>query len=72
VISPLVGIALVAWLRPDPLTGKVLVLEAAMPAAVNTMLLAVEFGAEPEQVSGVTLVTTVLSLVSVSFWVWFL
>lgn len=71
-ISPLVGLALVAWLRPDPLTGRVLVLEAAMPASVNTMLLAVEFGAEPEQVSGVTLVTTVLSLVTVTFWVWFL
>jgi predicted permease len=72
VISPLVAMALVAWLRPDPLTGKVLVLEAAMPASVNTMLFAVEFGAEPDQVSGVTLVTTLLSMVTITFWVWFL
>lgn len=43
-----------------------------MPAAVNTTLLAVQFGAEPDQVSGTTLVTTLLSLASVSFWVWFL
>jgi predicted permease len=72
VISPLVGIALVAWLRPEPLTGRVLVLESAMPAAVNTMLVAIEFGAEPDQVSGVTLVTTLLSMVTITFWVWFL
>lgn len=72
VLSPLVGLALVAWIKPDPLTAKVLVLEAAMPAAVNTTLLAVEFNAEPDMVSGVTLVTTLLSLASVTFWVWFL
>lgn len=72
VISPLVGLALVAWLKPEPLTAKVLVLEASMPAAVNTTLLAVEFGAEPDQVSGVTLMTTLLSIITVTFWVWFL
>lgn len=72
VVSPLLGLGLVALFKPDPLTGKVLVLESAMPAAVNTMLLAVEFGTEPDLVSGTTLVSTLLSVVSVSFWVWFL
>ncbi|MDB4894356.1 MAG: transporter [Firmicutes bacterium] len=72
VISPLVAMLFVAWLRPDPLTGKVLVLEAAMPASVNTMLFAVEFGAEPDQVSGAVMATTVLSMLTVTFWVWFL
>lgn len=71
-LSPLVALALVAWLKPEPLTGKVLVLQAAMPASVNTTLLAVQFGTEPDQVSGATLVTTVLSLATISFWVWFL
>lgn len=72
VVSPLVALGLVALLKPEPLTAKVLVLESAMPAAVNVTLLAVQFGAEPEQVSGVTLVSTLLSLVTVTFWVWFL
>lgn len=72
VCSPLIGLGLVAWLKPDPLTAKVLVLESAMPAAVNTTLLAVQFDAEPDQVSGVTLTSTLISLASVSFWVWFL
>lgn len=71
IASPLVGLVLVSWLRPDPLTAKVLVLEAAMPSAVNTLLLAVEFDAEPDLVSGVTLVSTLASLGTLTFWVWF-
>lgn len=72
VASPLIGMALVAWLKPEPLTAKVLVLESAMPTAVNTTLLAVQFGAEPDLVSGITLVSTLASLATVTFWVWFL
>lgn len=71
-ISPVIGLGLVALLQPEPLTAKVLVLQAAMPTAVNTTMLAVEFNAEPDLVSGVTLVTTVASLATVSFWVAFL
>lgn len=72
VVAPLVGLGLVALLRPDPLTGKVLILEAAMPAAVNTLLIALELDAEPDLVSGVALVSTVASLLTVSAWVWYL
>ncbi len=72
VISPVIALGVVWLMRPDPLTAKVLVLESAMPAAVNTTLLAVQFDAEPDQVSGATLVTTLASLATVTFWVWFL
>lgn len=72
IVSPLVGLLLVAWLKPDPLTGRVLVLASAMPAAVNTTLLAVQFDSEPDLVSGATLVSTLASLVTVTFWVWYL
>lgn len=72
VASPAIALGVVALFRPDPLTAKVLVLESAMPAAVNTVLLAVQFDAEPDQVSGATLATTLLSLVTVTFWVWYL
>jgi len=71
-LSPLIGLALIWWLKPDPLTARVLVLESAMPAAVNTTLLASEFGTEPDMVSAVALVTTVCSMVTVTFWVWYL
>jgi len=72
IASPVVALGLVAVLKPEPLTAQVLVLESAMPAAVNVTLLAVQFDAEPDQVSGVTLVSTLVSLLTVTFWVWFL
>ncbi|HYF94079.1 MAG TPA: AEC family transporter [Symbiobacteriaceae bacterium] len=72
VVAPVIAMAIVAWLKPEPLTGKVLVLESAMPTAVNTTLLAVQFGSEPDQVSGATLVSTLASLLTLTFWVWFL
>lgn len=72
VVSPLAAMGLVALLKPDPLTAKVLVLIAAMPSAVNTLLLSLEFDAEPEMVSGIALVSTLLSLATVSFWVSYL
>lgn len=72
VASPLIGLVLVALLKPDPLTAKVLVLQSAMPTAVNTTLLAVQFDAEPDLVSGICLVSTLASLGTVTYWVWFL
>lgn len=66
VVSPLVAYGLVTLLGLDPLTGRVLVVEAAMPAAVNTMLVSMEFGADPEVVSSTALVTTGLSLITLT------
>lgn len=57
-VSPLLAVGLVALLPLDSLTAKVLITEAAMPAAVNTMLLAIEFNADPDVVASTTLVTT--------------
>ncbi|MGE5673822.1 MAG: AEC family transporter [Mycobacterium leprae] len=70
-LSPAIAILLVGLLHPEPLIGKVLILESAMPASVNVNLVAVQFDAEPDQVSGATLATTIFSLVSLTFWVWF-
>jgi len=71
-LSPILGLGLVALLQPDPLTAKVLVLASAMPTAVNVALLAAEFDAEPELVSSVVLITTILSIATVPGWVAFL
>ncbi|MDA8211842.1 MAG: AEC family transporter [Clostridia bacterium] len=66
-LSPLVAVALI-YLLGDPrgLTERVLLLEAAMPTAVTTSLLAIEFEASPQLVSSIVLVTTVLSFVTIS------
>jgi len=71
-LSPIIGLGLVALLRPDPLTAKILVLESAMPTAVNVALLAAEFDAEPQLVSSIVVITTVLSIFTVAGWVAFL
>lgn len=63
--SPAWAIVLGSWLGLDQISGKVLALAAAAPTAIVTTMLAIEFDAEPELVSSLTLCTTVLSLVSV-------
>ncbi|MEA2640775.1 MAG: malate permease [Chloroflexota bacterium] len=72
VLSPIIGLGLIALLQPTPLTAKVLVLEAGMPSAVNVILLATEFDAEPELVSSIVLISTLLSIITVTAWVAFL
>ena len=72
VLSPLLGLALVALLSPAPLTAKVLILEAAMPTAVNATLIATEFNAEPDLVSTAALISTAISIVTVTAWVAYL
>jgi predicted permease len=70
--SPALALLLVAVLHPTELTGKVLVLQAAMPAAVNISLLATQFDARPQLVSSAVLLTTGLSLLTVTAWVAYL
>lgn len=72
VVSPVVGLLLVWLLRPVGLTAKILVLQAAMPTAVNTLIAAVEYDAKPDFVSGIVLASTLFSIATVSFWVWYL
>jgi hypothetical protein len=71
-VSPIVALLLVALLHPAELTGKVLVLEAAMPTAVNVALFAMLFDARPQLVSSIVLLTTGISLLTVTGWVVFL
>ncbi len=61
VVAPALAIGLTSLFRmPVPATQAV-VLEAAMPAAVLTTILATEFDAEPAFVTTVVLVTTLIS-----------
>ncbi|MHB8126869.1 MAG: AEC family transporter [Desulfitobacteriaceae bacterium] len=73
-IAPLVAVAFI-YLFADPrgLTERVLILEAAMPTAVVTSLLALEFETKPELVASIVFVTTVLSFVSIPLIIsWFI
>ncbi|WP_102348033.1 AEC family transporter [Bacillus sp. Marseille-P3661] len=64
-VSPALAVLLVSFMPINALLKSVLILQAAMPAAANTTLFAVQFGTEPDLVSFTTLVTTVLSIVTI-------
>lgn len=66
ILSPVLAFLFI-WLVPvDPIIGAVLVVVAAMPSAATTTMYAIEFDAEPDLVSSITLVTTLVSIVTVT------
>lgn len=65
-ISPLIAYGAAVVLELDPLTTKVVVLQASMPTAFNMVLYAREFNARPQFVTGSVVVSTVLSLVTLT------
>src|SRR5699024_6865054 len=62
VISPLIAFGFVSLMPVDPIIASVIIIVASMPSAATTTLLALEFDTEPDLVSSITLVTTVLSV----------
>ena len=64
IVSPVLAIIIVSFLPISSLLKDVLIIQAAMPAAANTTMLAIQFGTEPDLVSFTTLVTTILSIVT--------
>lgn len=66
VISPLLAFLFIIALDVDSLIGSVLLIIAAMPSAATTTMYAIEFDSEPDLVSSITLVTTLLSIVTVT------
>lgn len=71
VVSPVIAFLLTLVLPVDDLIKQLMIVMAAMPAAANTTMYAVEFNTEPDFVSSATLVSTVLTLITlpVLFWV---
>jgi len=63
-LAPLVALIIARTLHLDGLGAKVFVLESAMPTAIITTMLAVEYNAAASLVSSVTLLTTVFSIIS--------
>lgn len=65
-VSPVIAYLIIQFYPMDPLLEKVLILSAAMPTAATTALYALQFNTEPELVSSVTLMTTLVSIVSIT------
>jgi predicted permease len=66
VASPLVAWALCNWMGVTGLERQVLIVQAAMPTAVMTTVLATEFDAAPGLVAAAVLATTLLSMGTLS------
>lgn len=65
IISPLAAVLLVSFFPINDLLKNVFILLAAMPVAVNTTILAVQFDTKPNFVSFTTLITTLVSLLTI-------
>jgi len=61
-LAPAVAIALSAAIGLIPAVAAIVIVQASMPSAINSMILAVRYERRPELAAGVVLVTTVLSL----------
>ena len=66
------GFAVVKLFNLTGILRTVVIFEAAMPAAVNTSLLAMKYDNESELVSSVVFLTTIASLVMIPFLIWML
>jgi malate permease and related proteins len=67
-VSPLVAYGLALAFGLDDPAWWVVILQAAMPAAVNMSLYALEFDLRPKFVAGVVALTTLISPFSLAVW----
>lgn len=61
-VSPMIAWTLTLILPVDEVVKQIMIVVAAMPSAANTTMYALQYGTEPEFVSGVTFISTLLSL----------
>lgn len=66
IASPLSMLAIVHLLGIQPELGRVLILGASVPTAVNTALLAIELQVNPSLASAIVLVTTILCPITIT------
>lgn len=66
IISPILAYFFIQMFHLDPLAGGVVLVMSAMPSSASAAMFAIEFDTEPELVSSVMLVTTLLSFVSIT------
>lgn len=65
-ISPLIGYGLVQFLDIDPTISPILVVSASYPTAINTVLIAMEFGSEEDFAANAVLLSTICSIITVA------
>jgi hypothetical protein len=69
-LLPLLGLILLQFLGIYGLDYRITVLLLACPTAVVTYIMAVELGGDPELAASIVMISTLLSMVSLPFWIW--
>ena len=70
IVAPLIAFPLVALLGLSGVTRQVAIVQASMPTAVISSVLAAEFGADAEFTAAVVLVSTLASMVTLTILLW--
>ncbi|WP_107668406.1 AEC family transporter [Cyanothece sp. BG0011] len=70
ILAPLIALLVGKIIQLNPLDLQVFILQSAMPTAVNTVVLATEFGGEALKVARTIVVTTLLSFLTLPFVLW--
>ena len=63
--SPIIAFFIVWYMPIDPLLKKIMILAAATPTAAVSSLLSIQYDCQPQLVSAITLITTILSMGSI-------
>ncbi len=67
---PLLGLILLQSSDVSGLDYRITVLLLACPTAVVTYIMAVELGGEPDLAASIVMISTLLSMASLPFWIW--
>ena len=70
VLAPFIALIIGKIVQLPPLDLQVFILQSAMPTAVNTIVLAAEFGGESTKVARTIVVTTLLSFLTLPLVLW--
>lgn len=71
IIAPIMSVILINMLQLKGIVAQVAMISAALPTAVNTALIAVEFDNYPDFASQTVMVSTLLSAITLSFVIYF-
>lgn len=66
IVAPLIAFLFVTIVTVDPLIASVLIIISAMPTAATTTMYAIEFDTEPDLVSSITFISTVVSMITLT------
>jgi len=72
IASPLIAVGILYFMPVNDLLKAVVIVQASMPAAANTTMLALQFGTEPDLVSFTTFFTTLISIITIPVVLFFL